>query len=308
MASAGPSRRRSDGRKPHEIRPMTIEIGELDRADGSGRFGFGSTSALASCSGPLEVRLNKELPTRATLEISHRPLEGVGATPSRALITTLESIYPSALRLSLYPRSLIQIIVQSLSSSSAPTSSTRRYNESPEIYIDTEPETTERNIWPQPPTQSALPVDKKEKSPNTSYSFSLRAVSINSATLAILDAGSIAMTHLPMAISIALLSNNDGLVVDPTTEEEYNSRARFGFAWSFGKNVSLKEKEKDSSNHMDVDKEEGEEMELIWAESEGNFDKEKFSDALELSKIACRQILSEIRAKLGETLESKRLQ
>ncbi|KAK6904105.1 hypothetical protein I203_107620 [Kwoniella mangroviensis CBS 8507] len=308
MASAGPSRRRSNGRKPHEIRPLTIEIGELDRADGSGRFGFGATSALASCSGPLEVRLNQELPTRATLEISHRPLEGVGATASRALITTLESIYPSALRLSLYPRSLIQIIVQSLSSSSAPTLSTGRYNESPEIYIDTEPETTEKNVWPQPPTQSALAVDKKEKSPNTSYNFSSRAVSINSATLAILDAGSIAMTHLPIAISIASLSDDDGLVVDPSIEEEYNSIARFGFAWSFGKNVSLREDQNQKDSNMDVDEEEGEEMELIWVENEGKFDKEKFSDALELSKIACRQILSEIRAKLGETLECKRLQ
>ena len=38
----------------------------------------GSEAALASFSGPLEVRLREELPNKATLEIVHRPLEGVG--------------------------------------------------------------------------------------------------------------------------------------------------------------------------------------------------------------------------------------
>ncbi|WVW78859.1 hypothetical protein I302_100822 [Kwoniella bestiolae CBS 10118] len=305
MSSAGPSRRRLDGRKPHEIRPLTIEIGELDRADGSGRFGFGSTSALASCSGPLEVRLNKELPTRATLEISHRPLEGVGATPSRALITTLESIFPSSLRLSLYPRSLIQIIVQSLSSSSSSSSYKDTSYDTPQVYIDIDPSSSEliqKNVWPQP--QSQVTEEGEGTSPNTSYPFSSRCASINAATLAVLDAGSIAMTSLPIAISIIDLSNDRGLIVDPSIEEESNSVARFGFGWSFGRNVSLRERQE---GEMDVE-DEGEEMELSWVESEGKFNKEKFSDALELSKIACRQILQEIRQKLSAKLESKRLQ
>lgn len=43
---------------------------------------LGSTSALASFSGPIEVRLREELVDRATLEIVHRPLEGVGGMSS----------------------------------------------------------------------------------------------------------------------------------------------------------------------------------------------------------------------------------
>ncbi|WWC87281.1 uncharacterized protein L201_002169 [Kwoniella dendrophila CBS 6074] len=334
MSNAGPSRR-YDGRKPHEMRPLQIEIGELDRADGSGRFGFGSTAALASCSGPLEVRLNKELPTKATLEISHRPLQGVGATPSRALITTLESIFPSSLSLNSHPRSLIQIIVQSLSSSNTSfngnTSNSHGYgNESiPSIYIDTNPddvENVEKNVWPQSQSQLQSQSDVNSGreneifSPSTSYTYSSRAASINATTLSTLDSGSIAILNIPIAISISNIIVNNGekntqLIIDPTNEEESKSKARFGFAWSFGKNISLNQQHQQQQQQEDVKMEvdnqqqeqEDQEMELVWVESEGKFNKETFSDALELSKIACKQILDEIRTRLGEKIESRRL-
>ncbi|WWC59069.1 uncharacterized protein I303_101616 [Kwoniella dejecticola CBS 10117] len=338
--NAGPSRRH-DGRRYDEIRPLQIEIGELDRADGSGRFGFGSNAALASCSGPLEVRLNKELPTRATLEVSHRPLEGVGATPSRALVTTLESIFPTALSLPSYPRSLIQLIVQSLSSSSVASSSATSSSYDPQVYIDVEPDSgtdtdiQEKNVWPQPQaqTQTQNQLSNNDdirdgtsiRSPNTSYPFSTRATAINASTLACLDNGSVKMTNLPIAISIACLSGKTqtktkGLVVDPTTQEEGDSSSRFGFGWSFGENVSLalannKQVEEGQGDKMDIegegedrDEDDRVEMELVWVESEGKFSKEIFSDALELSKIACKQILDEIRSRLSEKLEKRRLQ
>jgi exosome complex component RRP46 len=74
---------------------LSVTVGQLARADGSGRFAFGelptllapwlaklialgSTAAVASLNGPIEVRLREELPDRATLEVIHRPLEGVG--------------------------------------------------------------------------------------------------------------------------------------------------------------------------------------------------------------------------------------
>jgi hypothetical protein len=39
---------------------------------------IGETGSLASFSGPMEVRLQKDQATRATLEVVHRPLEGIG--------------------------------------------------------------------------------------------------------------------------------------------------------------------------------------------------------------------------------------
>ncbi|KAK4683880.1 exosome complex component RRP46, partial [Tremellales sp. Uapishka_1] len=116
------------------MRPLSFSTGHLDRADGSAKFAFGTflsllssptsnsyrhlpgpTSSLASVTGPIEVRLRDELIDRATLEIVHRPLDGVAATPSRALTTSLQSLLSPLLSLSAHPRSLIQIIIQNLS-------------------------------------------------------------------------------------------------------------------------------------------------------------------------------------------------
>ncbi|WVQ97707.1 hypothetical protein IAU59_004821 [Kwoniella sp. CBS 9459] len=332
--SAGPSRR-SDGRQPSELRPLTVSTGELDRADGSGRFGFGSTAALASCNGPIEVRLREERPDRATFEVTHRPLEGVGATPSRALITTLESIFPPILSLSQHPRSLIQLVVQSLS----PSHSSSHYSSAPTPYIDIEPTSSsyqQKNTWPKS-TLSLSSSDtgeyqeygynaqQKDVSPSASYTFSSRAAAINASTLSLLSAGSVPLKALPIAVSlanIAVSSNtngNDGqkgaaLVLDPSGEEEERSKARFGFGWAFGHNVSLASASSSSSDRTGEDQkmqvegeEENVEMELVWAESEGVFTKEEFSDALELSKIATRQILGNIRESLAQHLESRKL-
>lgn len=82
---------RSDGRSNNEMRQPNAELSLLDRADGSAKFGFGAhsafprrirltsggTPALASVSGPIEVRLREELPDKATFEVLHRPLEGI---------------------------------------------------------------------------------------------------------------------------------------------------------------------------------------------------------------------------------------
>ncbi|OCF42081.1 hypothetical protein I317_04052 [Kwoniella heveanensis CBS 569] len=321
--SAGPSRR-SDGRRPSELRPLTVSIGELDRADGSGRFGFGSTAALASCNGPIEVRLREERPDRATFEVSHRPLEGVGATPSRALITTLESIYPPILSLSQHPRSLIQLVVQSLS----PSSSSSHYSSAPTPYIDTDPSSSsqqQKNAWPKSAPSSSSDQaygsgysssQQKDVSPSASYTFSSRAAAINASTLALLSAGSVPLKALPIAVSLANTASQDGsvLVLDPSGEEEERSKGRFGFAWAFGHNISLGPETEvggqDQKMQVEGEAEEDRrhsEMELVWAESEGVFTKEEFSDALELSKIATKQILSAIRESLEQHLESRKL-
>ncbi len=96
---------RDDGRSSTELRSLKIELGALARMDGSGKFGFGqlkqpswlsfdyklilsprstgSTQVIASFHGPQEVRIRDELVDRATLEVVHRPLDGIaGEIPS----------------------------------------------------------------------------------------------------------------------------------------------------------------------------------------------------------------------------------
>lgn len=74
----------------------------------------GESKALASISGPIEVRLAAENPAHATFEVSIRPLSNVPGTESKSLSSTLRSLLTPSLILTQNPRSLIQLVVQSL--------------------------------------------------------------------------------------------------------------------------------------------------------------------------------------------------
>ena len=75
------------------------------------------THVLASVSGPLEVRLAAENPTKATFEVSVRPLASIPGTDAKALGATIKSLLTPSLLLTRHPRTLIQLVVQPLSPS-----------------------------------------------------------------------------------------------------------------------------------------------------------------------------------------------
>jgi len=124
---------RPDKRGNEDIRETKISYDGLARVDGSARFSFGvcatiiyseglashfdigDTAALASLSAPIEVRLAAELPSKATFEVSIRPLTNVPATESKALAGIIRSSLEPSLILTKNPRSLVQLVVQSLS-------------------------------------------------------------------------------------------------------------------------------------------------------------------------------------------------
>ncbi|KZP17086.1 ribosomal protein S5 domain 2-like protein [Athelia psychrophila] len=106
---------RHDGRANDELRKTTITYERLDRVDGSARFIFGETAALASLSGPMEVRLALEHPSRATLEVILRPLSNMPGTEAKSLASTIRTLLTPALLLTANPRSLLQLVLQSLS-------------------------------------------------------------------------------------------------------------------------------------------------------------------------------------------------
>ena len=123
---------RIGGRKHDELREMIIRYEGLDRVDGSARFAFGSshqsfvfiplltfkftgsTAALSSVSGPIEVRLVAEHPSHATFEVFLRPLSNVPGTESKALGSTIRNLLTPSIILTQNPRTLVQLIVQSL--------------------------------------------------------------------------------------------------------------------------------------------------------------------------------------------------
>ncbi|KAL5636220.1 hypothetical protein ACGC1H_004888 [Rhizoctonia solani] len=114
---------RPDGRSNDQLRKVEIELGGLARVDGSARFSFGGCRALASVTGPVEVRQLIELPDRATFEVAVRPVAGVPATPEKALAKHIHDVLHPTLLLTQHPRSLIQLTILSLS----PVSSSPSY-------------------------------------------------------------------------------------------------------------------------------------------------------------------------------------
>ena len=72
---------------------------------------------LASVSGPMEVRLAAENPTKATFDVSVRPLASIPGTDAKALGAAIKSLLTPSLLLTRHPRTLIQLVVQPLSPS-----------------------------------------------------------------------------------------------------------------------------------------------------------------------------------------------
>jgi len=97
---------------------LKLDLGQLSRVDGSARFASGSTMALASVTGPIDVRSGWEKPEEAFLEVNVRPLEGIPGTQAKSITQTLKSALTPSLLLGRAPRTLIQLTLQALSASS----------------------------------------------------------------------------------------------------------------------------------------------------------------------------------------------
>ncbi|KAG8746133.1 exosome non-catalytic core subunit rrp46 [Ceratobasidium sp. 414] len=173
---------RPDGRKPNESRKVEIELGGLARVDGSARFSFGR--ALASVTGPVEVRQLIELPDRATFEVAVRPIAGVPATPEKALAKHIHDILRPTLLLGQHPRSLIQLTVLSLSPSPSPARLSPSYS------------------YSRPSPHQAC----------------YAAAHVNAASLALLNAASIPMRGVVCAIAVGITEAGDP-VLDPADGE-----------------------------------------------------------------------------------------
>ncbi|KAL1747343.1 ribosomal protein S5 domain 2-type protein [Schizophyllum fasciatum] len=103
------------GRQESDPREISVSFDGLARVDGSARFSFGDTTALASVSGPIEVRLAVEQPARATFEVNMRPISNVPATEAKSLATAVRAALSPSIFLQQYPRTLIQLMIQALS-------------------------------------------------------------------------------------------------------------------------------------------------------------------------------------------------
>lgn len=93
---------------------LQAKLSELTEVDGSARLTVGNTIVLVSVAGPLEAKPRQELPTQASLEIVVRPSRGLSSTREKVLEDLLRSVLQLVIIRHQYPRQLIQIVVQFL--------------------------------------------------------------------------------------------------------------------------------------------------------------------------------------------------
>ena len=150
-----------------------------------------------------------------------------------------------------------------------------------------------------PRTRTTLTVQSLNSAqpPSQPLYASSRAAAINASTLSILNAGSIGMRGVPMAVAIAVVSSHGKgkqrayddveedeqmeqvanvdddvtLVLDPTRNEEHNSIARFCFGWAFGQEFSSGAP-REKGDRGGTEEEQDEEAECVFVESDGEFD------------------------------------
>ncbi len=114
---------RIDGRKPDELRPLRMQVGILENAQGSALVEFGRTHVIAAVYGPREV-LPRHMtqPDRAILRIRYHMApfstsERKSPAPSRReieLSKVIREALEAAVFTELYPRTTIDVFIEVL--------------------------------------------------------------------------------------------------------------------------------------------------------------------------------------------------
>jgi exosome complex component RRP41 len=116
---------RVDGRKPNELRPLKLEVGVLDKADGSAYVEQGKNKILVAVYGPREAHpRHMGLPDRAVLRCRYHMApfsteERRSPAPSRRDIelskVIREALEPAVIS-EMYPRTTIDVFIEVLQS------------------------------------------------------------------------------------------------------------------------------------------------------------------------------------------------
>ncbi|XP_026769787.3 exosome complex component RRP46 isoform X1 [Pangasianodon hypophthalmus] len=94
------------------LREFGSEQSLLSKPDGSATFMQGDTSVLAGVYGPAEVKVNKEIYDRATLEVLIQPKAGMPSVRERTREQCVRETCEAALLSTLHPRSSLTLVLQ----------------------------------------------------------------------------------------------------------------------------------------------------------------------------------------------------
>ncbi|KAG0149596.1 hypothetical protein CROQUDRAFT_669117 [Cronartium quercuum f. sp. fusiforme G11] len=262
--------RRTDSRTELDLRPLTISLSLLSRADGSCQFSFGDLKVLGAMTGPAEVKIRDERPKEATVEVNVLPLASVPGPSTKSVGQSIRAFLSPLLHLDLYPRSLIQINLQTLSKPS------------------------ER--W------SSFSSEESRIGFGEGESVAERATLMNAASVALVDGG-VGMCGVGVSVAVAVLrqrlvkridleedDEQEGWValLDPSPREEAEALSVHLVGYRFGG-----ETEQASAPILDqVQKSHGE---MCFCESYGRFDQIQLNHVFKLSHPAAVQIFTFIR-------------
>ncbi|KAJ8966443.1 hypothetical protein NQ317_012684 [Molorchus minor] len=93
---------------------LSCKLGILSRPDGSAMFCEGETTVIAGIYGPVEVKMQKVINDKASVECSYRPKSGLPGIEDRLYESLIRNICETSLMASLYPRSAILITLQEM--------------------------------------------------------------------------------------------------------------------------------------------------------------------------------------------------
>ncbi|KAE8216526.1 hypothetical protein CF327_g353 [Tilletia walkeri] len=306
-------------RTPTQLRPLSAQNAILARADGSASFSFGTLSAYASTTGPLESRIRDELIDRAALQLHLTPLIGLPGISARGLSAALRELFESVVLLHLHPRSVVQVNVQLVTGPPAFVPPPRTSATSDAILIGEEEEEEAEGGSKETMIRKLRPAAPH---PNSTFSASQRATIVNAAMLALLDSG-LAMQATVAACACAVLPAKDAsrlrkwrrtsdedmdaegthvLVLDPSPEEEYYATSTHVFAFGFaGKSTPPAREWSQDADSYDVDdlpsanagerRDADEEEEILYAESHGPVGLDTYADAAGLCRRAARGLI-----------------
>ncbi|KAL8665216.1 MAG: hypothetical protein Q9202_002438 [Teloschistes flavicans] len=91
---------------------QTVVLSPLDRADGSASYTSNGYSITVAVNGPIEVQRRDEIPEEAAIDVVIRPAIGVGGVRERHLESILEKTLRQLIIVSAHPRTLIQVVLQ----------------------------------------------------------------------------------------------------------------------------------------------------------------------------------------------------
>lgn len=99
------------------LRQMSCELGQLSRPDGDVTVTQGDTCAVVAVYGPCEVRMNKELLDRTTIDVTYKPKSGLPKCADKMFERVIRNTCETIILTTLHPRSSINIIIQEMQDS-----------------------------------------------------------------------------------------------------------------------------------------------------------------------------------------------